>query len=275
MISKLFRRVSLPKAEHGIPKDQRIFAIGDVHGRSDLLNCLLDKISRQCQERPLAENHIIFLGDLIDRGPDSCGVIETILNMDPDLAKVHLIKGNHEEIFLSMLDGDTRSARVFCNIGGRETLASYGIDKSLFDEGGLDVLCKRAAASVPAQHQKLLESGLDMLVIGDYLFTHAGTRPGVSISEQKPQDLRWIRSEFLDYEGTFEKIVVHGHSIAVEIQELPHRIGIDTGAYRSGILTALGLEGTNRWFVQASDADCREALHAAPSGQCLAIASGS
>lgn len=274
MISKLFRRNSLPKVRHGIPKDKRVFAIGDVHGRSDLLSCLLDKIYYQCRERPLTDTHIIFLGDLIDRGPDSRGVLESILNMNPDLAKVHLIKGNHEEIFLTMLDGDTRSARVFCNIGGRETLASYGIDKNLFDEGGLDVLCQRAAASVPAEHKRLLDTGLDMLTIGDYLFTHAGTRPGVPISEQKPQDLRWIRSEFLDYEGTFEKVVVHGHSIAVEVEERPHRIGIDTGAYRSGILTALGLEGTNRWFIQASDADCQKSLHEAPFGRYRATAAG-
>lgn len=274
MISKLFRRTLLPSIRSEIPNGKLVFAIGDVHGRADLLNALLEKVYNYCLARPQMETHIIFLGDLIDRGPDSRGVIESILRIDSNLAKVCLIKGNHEEVFLSMLDGDIRSARVFCNIGGRETLLSYGIDKSLFDEGGLDLLCERAAAYVPAEHQKLLESGLDMIVIGDYLFTHAGTRPGVSISDQKPQDLRWIRSEFLDYEGTFEKIVVHGHSIALEVQERPHRIGIDTGAYRSGILTALGLEGTNRWFVQASDADCLETQPASSSNQYRAVEVG-
>lgn len=234
-----------------MPPGVRAYAIGDVHGRADLLELMLSKIGSDDAARGPAETHIVFLGDLVDRGANSRGVVEQVMQLASENPRVHLLMGNHEEVFLKVLAGDVRAIRLFANIGGRETLASYGITPAEFENGSFEELAALVARRVPETHHKFLASGASTLVLGDYLFVHAGIRPDIALDEQSEQDLRWIRNDFLDFEGELDKVVVHGHSIADEVQQRPHRIGVDTGAYRTGTLTALALEGEERWFIQA------------------------
>ena len=250
MLEKLLSRLVPTARKPSVPEGLRVYAIGDVHGRADLLADLLRRIADDHASRPPATRHTVFLGDLVDRGPDSRRVIELAMELAARDANVHVLKGNHEEVFLQTLDGDAQSMRLCARIGGRDTLASYGICAEEFDSGSFAELAELAARRVPSDHRAFLEQAQDTLVLGSYLFVHAGIRPDVALANQSLRDLRWIRGEFLDFEGEFEKIVVHGHSISAKVEECPHRIGIDTGAYRTGTLTALALEGDRRWFLE-------------------------
>lgn len=247
MLSKLFlsRKRATPPIP-AVPPDVRVYAIGDIHGRLDLLDDLLARIDEDERAREPAKRTTIFLGDLVDRGPDSAGVIDRAIALRAAGGDVRCIMGNHEEIFLRTMDGDDRATRLFCRIGGRETLISYGLDP--FDYERLDFADITACATrlVPAHHRAFLEQFEDMIVIGDYAFVHAGVKPGVAFDEQRTAELRWIRDPFLDHRGTLEKMVVHGHTVSSEVEFRPHRIGIDTGAYLSEKLTALMLHGEER-----------------------------
>jgi serine/threonine protein phosphatase 1 len=250
MLGKLFKKLVPTPARPSVPEGMRIYAIGDVHGRADLLAQLLQKIDADDVARSSASTQVVFLGDLIDRGPGSREVVDMVADLAATRKGVHWLKGNHEEVFLKTLEGDAQMMRLFARIGGRETLASYGISDEEFDSGSFAELAELAAVRVPREHRQFLAHGKDSLVLGDYMFVHAGVRPEVALADQTSKDLRWIRGEFLDFEGELEKIVVHGHSIAMEVQQHPHRIGIDTGAFQTGLLTALALEGEERWFLQ-------------------------
>lgn len=253
MLGKLLSRFVPASTQPSVPEGLRVYAIGDVHGRADLLEQLLRQIDADDAKRGPAQRHVVFLGDLIDRGPASRQVVEMAMMVAEEWDNVHLLKGNHEEVFLQTLDGDAQTMRLFARIGGRETLTSYGVTDAEFESGSYSELAELAAERVPHEHKRFLARGKDSLVLGDYLFVHAGVRPEVALAEQTSKDMRWIRGEFLDFEGELEKVVVHGHSIAMEVQQHPHRIGIDTGAFRTGVLTALALEGEERWFLQAQE----------------------
>jgi serine/threonine protein phosphatase 1 len=227
-----------------------VYAIGDIHGRLDLLEGLLGQISRDEAERGAPAGELIFLGDLVDRGPNSAQVIDRLMVLKAERPNVRLLLGNHEEVFLGALAGDPKALRLFSRIGGEETILSYGVSPQAYAQADYDELHRLLVEAVPAAHRDFLESCEDMVVAGDYVFVHAGIRPGVPLADQRPADLRWIRDEFLRARGPFEKLVVHGHTISEEIVELPHRIGIDTGAYRSGLLTAMGFEAKKRWILQ-------------------------
>lgn len=238
-----------PRADR-VPDGLRVYAIGDIHGRLDLLDDLLERIATDERGRcDGLETHYIFLGDLIDRGPDSRGVIERLLDLSKTVAHVRFLMGNHEQVFLRALEGDKRSLRFLDRIGGRETLNSYGITDEDYKTLGFEELAALAAERVPAEHVAFLAGFENMIMMGDYLFVHAGIRPGVSLEEQEHSDLYWIRDEFLSHKDSFGPIVVHGHSITSEIDLRANRIGIDTGAFASGKLTAIGLEGGERWFI--------------------------
>lgn len=235
------------------PPGWRAYAIGDVHGRLDLLDRLLDAIAAERNSRPAGKIAIVMLGDLIDRGPDSRGVVERLRNLDPSLGKLYCLMGNHEEVLLRILSGERGLVQDWLMFGGAECLASYGVDArqvGRLPEREALALVKRA---IPANHAQFMSSFADTLRFGDYLFVHAGIRPGVPLEAQKQIDLRWIRGDFLDHHGAFEKIVIHGHTISMEIEERPNRIGIDTGAYRTGRLTALALEDDRRWSLSTAD----------------------
>jgi diadenosine tetraphosphatase ApaH/serine/threonine PP2A family protein phosphatase len=235
-----------------LPQGQLLYAIGDIHGRSDLLAMLLARIEADAARREgKTRRTLIFIGDYIDRGPDSSGVIEILLNGLPSGFDVHFLKGNHEAIMLDFLADPSRLGQWLAN-GAEATLKSYGVD--------VDTLVQKRArpeawredflAAMPERHRSFFESLELMVPIGDYLFVHAGVRPGVPLAAQDPHDLIWIRGEFLRADDDFGKVVVHGHTPTSVPDVRANRIGIDTGAVFTGRLTALRLEDGARGLVQ-------------------------
>jgi serine/threonine protein phosphatase 1 len=253
MLGRLFKKAaaSRPLDTARVPDGVRIYAIGDIHGRSDLLHNLLRQIEADDQARGPADTQIVFLGDLMDRGPDSAGVIETAMALKTAGRKVRFLMGNHEEVFVKACRKcDPKVTRFFLRIGGEATVLSYPITRAEYITLDMEQLSERLANLVPQEHLEFIESFEDQIVIGDYAFVHAGIKPGVPLSEQKPSDLRWIREEFVEQRGDLEKVVVYGHTIYDDVEERGSRIGIDTGAYASDRLTALALEGGERWYLQ-------------------------
>jgi serine/threonine protein phosphatase 1 len=253
MLGRLFKKTPVlrPIDTACIPDGQRIYAIGDIHGRNDLLLQLLDQIDADDERRGPAHTQIILLGDLVDRGPDSCGVIETAIELKSKRSNSRFLMGNHEEVFIATCrKRDPKTLRFFLRIGGEATFLSYPIRRSEYLELDIEQLAERLDSLIPESHLEFLESFEDQIVIGDYAFVHAGIRPGVPLSDQKPSDLRWIRDEFVAQKGDLEKVIIYGHTIYPDIDERGSRIGIDTGAYDSGRLTAIGLEGGDRWYLQ-------------------------
>ena len=241
-----------------IPSGRRVYAIGDIHGRLDLLDTLLAMIERDEAKRGPADTQLVFLGDLIDRGPDSAGVVDRLIALAAE-RPARFILGNHEEVFLRVLGGDLETLRMFVRIGGRETILSYGVEASAYERASYPELVALIQAAVPAAHVAFLDSFENSVEIGDYAFVHAGMRPGVPMAGQRASDMRWIRNSFLDRDWEFGKMVVHGHSVSDEAVVRPTRIGIDTGAFSSGRLTALGLEREDRWFLTTGEAEAARA----------------
>lgn len=251
MVLKLLKRAlepDLPTAT--VPDGVRVYAIGDIHGRLDLLDDLLFRIDADDRARgERARSQIVFLGDLVDRGPDSAGVVARAMELKESGRAVRFLMGNHEEVFLKAVKGSREALRFLVKIGGRATILSYGVPAADYDALDYDELAAVLARQVPASHVAFLDAFEEQIRIGDYLFVHAGIRPRVPLEAQVGGDLRWIRGEFLDYRGAHGPIVVHGHTITDSVEERANRIGIDTGAFASGKLTALGLEGAARWYL--------------------------
>jgi serine/threonine protein phosphatase 1 len=249
-VRNLFNLVARrPSNRHAVPHGRRVYAVGDIHGRSDLLDALLRRIEADAADRGQADTTIVFLGDLVDRGPDSRGVVERLIDFSRGPIATRFLMGNHEEVFLRALSGDLKALRFLIRIGGRETILSYGVSGQAYRDLDFEALSALIRAQVPAAHVEFL-SGFERAVeIGDYLFVHAGIRPGVALADQSGADLRWIRDDFLQHRDDFGKLVIHGHSISEDVDLRSNRIGIDTGAYASGRLTAIGLEGNDRWLL--------------------------
>ena len=237
-----------PREPAGAP-GYRAYVVGDIHGRLDLLEELLAKIHSEIQRRPIAKVLLVFVGDLIDRGPSSAHVVERLRTYRREGIQPVFLLGNHEEVLLRILRGDAQLITKWRWFGGSECLQSYGVDPGqlahLTDEQALAVV----RGAIPPEQVRFLESFVDSCRFGDYLFVHAGIRPGVELEQQSQSDLRWIREPFLDDETDHGLVVVHGHTISTKVNERPNRIGIDTGAYRTGVLTALVIEGRERWLV--------------------------
>lgn len=246
---------SEPPASWQGARDARAYAVGDVHGRDDLLEDLLGRIEADLRARPIGRAFVVFLGDLIDRGPGSRAVIERLRNYRPAAAKPVFLIGNHEEIMLRVLAGEPEVLRNWLQFGGAECAASYGVDPAalarLDETAGAKLLC----AHVPPEHVAFIESFGDTFRFGDYLFVHAGIRPGVAVEDQAQRDLRWIRRPFLDDVKTHGCMVVHGHTIVEKVDERSNRIAIDTGAVYSGVLTALVVEGQERRYLATGPDD--------------------
>ena len=227
-----------------------MYAIGDIHGRLDLLQKLEAMIERDAAGIDASRRLIVCLGDFIDRGDDSYGVIEHLLQDALDTFERICLMGNHESYLLRFFDDSSVAAAWIAN-GGCETLSSYGVPPPAgFDIDGVSVnLQAELRARVPQSHVAFLRSLVPSHREGDYLFVHAGVRPGVPIDRQDPEDLMWIREEFLSDRREFGAVVVHGHSIRTEPENLANRIGVDTGAYDTGRLTCAVLWGSERRFL--------------------------
>jgi serine/threonine protein phosphatase 1 len=235
-----------------VPAGQRVYAVGDIHGRRDLFEALLAAIDEDDAAAAPAETTVVLLGDLVDRGPDSAGVIE-LARQWQRRRRVRILGGNHEEMFLRGFD-ELEIFRHFLRHGGRETVLSYGIDRARFLQATMEEAQQLMRDAVPREDIVFLAGFEDMVQIGDYVFVHAGIDPRVALDEQKPRDLRWIREPFLSHPDSHGPVVVHGHTISDEPEDCGNRIGIDTGAFMSGRLTALVLEGTVRRYIEAFEA---------------------
>jgi serine/threonine protein phosphatase 1 len=245
----LFRRK--PRSlRFATPPLTRIYAVGDVHGRADLLRPMLQWIRQDSDARDDGVSvHLIFLGDLIDRGPQSAAVIDLLLaEQGNSFAQLHVVRGNHEQVLLDLLDGNVATVADWLDFGGADTLHSYGVDPALYWRDA-DAFLAALRAAVPASHVAFFRDTVDWVRLGDYLFVHAGIRPGVTIEQQTGDDLRWIRGDFLSSKVDHGAMVVHGHTVSARVDWQASRIGIDTGAYDSGRLTVLGLEGRRRWTL--------------------------
>ena len=237
-------RMTTTQDEHGT----RLYVIGDIHGRLDLLSELLEKIHQDITKYPINECHTVTLGDYVDRGPDSRGVLDC-LSRNPFPTRYTALKGNHEELLEMFL----AEPRVFSNwrrLGGLETLHSYGISVDQLMMGkGFEEAARALQAALPREHVQFLASLKTSLVLDRYFLCHAGVRPGVPLERQRVEDLLWIREEFLNSSADFGKIVIHGHTPVDEPEILPNRINIDTGAFATGRLTCLVLQGDQKRFL--------------------------
>jgi serine/threonine protein phosphatase 1 len=245
----MMERNSKPMA---VPPGTRLYAVGDIHGRVDLLRRMQQLILDDIRGNPRDRHVIVYLGDYIDRGADSAEVIDLLLKSPvPDCQSVHLL-GNHEDSLLQFLD-DPEIGPTWLYYGGIATLVAYDIDVGEYpwrNEIEMMRLQAELRRHLPVRHRLFLQ-GLPLSHSeGDYLFVHAGVRPGVPIDRQNREDLLWIRDEFLASPADHGKVIVHGHTITPDPEILPNRIGIDTGAYATGRLTCLVLDGAERSFLQ-------------------------
>jgi serine/threonine protein phosphatase 1 len=235
-----------------VPEDSRLYAVGDIHGRTDLLTRMLARIAEDAAAGAPGRRVLIFLGDYVDRGPDSAGVLDILIDHIPDGFESVFLMGNHEQFMLDFLDKGIMGESWLSN-GGRATFSSYGLDALGFFLGNRTLADLRAdlMEALPDRHRRFLDGLRPCHREGDYFFVHAGVRPGIPLERQDPFDLLWIRGLFLNSRQDFGAVVVHGHSIEPEPDVHANRIGIDTGAYQSGRLTCLVLEGTARRFIVA------------------------
>lgn len=250
-IRNLFASKAEPAPVTRVPAGQRVYAVGDIHGRLDLFRRMIALIEADDAMRGPAQTTIILLGDLVDRGPDSAGVIATAREWARRRV-VRFLAGNHEEMFLDSFERE-ETLRHFLRHGGKETLLSYPVNPEDYNRMTLAELRATMPSFIPADDIAFMRGMEDQVRIGDYLFVHAGIRPGVAPEEQQVYDLRWIRGDFIEDQTPRDFAVVHGHTITDEPSITPTRIGIDTGAFASGRLTAVGLEDTDRWLIYAED----------------------
>ncbi|WDI30068.1 metallophosphoesterase family protein [Hyphococcus flavus] len=241
MFENFFNKKGDPAAA---PEGKRLYAIGDVHGRLDLLDALLDEIEKDASGLDAAK--LIFLGDYVDRGEHSRGVIDRLVELKHSKSETVFLKGNHEASMLDFLDHPDDLPH-WLDWGGLETLESYGVDTSLANE----VLANELRKNMPATHHKFLQTLKLNHIEGDYLFVHAGLRPGTPLEEQTEEDMLWIRTRFHNAPKNErpEYVVVHGHTPEERPIDDGWRINVDTGACYGGPLTAVVLEGTQRWFL--------------------------
>lgn len=235
-------------------KGYRAYVVGDVHGRLDLLEQLLEKIEADRARNAPRKILLVFLGDLIDRGPHSAQVIERLRTYSARGVRNVFLLGNHEEVMLRILDGDAASIGSWLRFGGAQSLASYGADPAQIAGRAVEAALSMIRQAVPSKQVEFLKGFADSCRFGDYLCVHAGIRPGIPIDQQAQADLRWIREPFLTDDSDHGAIVVHGHTIRERVEERANRIGIDTGAYRTGVLTALAIEDDRHWYLDTRDA---------------------
>lgn len=253
-MSGLFGFLKTKRVEASAPDGTRVYAIGDIHGRADLLTELYEMIRADAARYTDLRKVLVYIGDYVDRGMQSKEVVDVVIDQPlPGFEIVHL-KGNHEDLMLDFLE-DTRNADIWLENGGKATLYSYGVhpDGNVAPDERLESARKLLIENVPKRHMDFLNNLLPWHIEGDYLFVHAGIRPRVSLCDQDDREMLWIRDEFLSSNVDHGKMVVHGHSISWKPDIKKNRIGIDTGAFASGVLTCLVLQGTERTFLHTSN----------------------
>lgn len=249
-------RIGASPDGRAVPEGVRVYAVGDVHGRLDLLDRMLKLIAadvevRSVEKGPTLERKVIvYLGDYVDRGPDSRGVIDRLIDSPLDGFEAVHLKGNHEDFMMNFLDAPEHAGHGWLFNGGVETLASYGLTREGPGPRRMVELRDALLELLPENHKKFLDGLTLQHEEGDYLFVHAGIRPGTPLGEQSEQDLLWIREEFLGDRKDHGKMIVHGHTITWTPDIRTNRIGIDTGAFASDVLTCLVLEGKDRKLLQ-------------------------
>lgn len=232
------------------PDKLRIYAIGDVHGRLDLLQEMHRLIQLENEKAPPFDWVIVHLGDYVDRGLQSNGVINLLMNAQKKNHRMLALAGNHDIGLLEFLDtGDTYG--LFARHGGRQTALSYGVNINFGDDDSIAAGRRALRDAIPASHIDFIRSRPRSIAFGDFFFCHAGIRPGVELDRQSPEDLIWIRWEFLDDTRLHPKVIIHGHTPATEVEIRPNRVNLDTGAYSSGRLSAIVIDGTDKFFLEA------------------------
>jgi serine/threonine protein phosphatase 1 len=233
------------------PEPDRLYVIGDIHGRSDLLDRMVVEISRDLEARPVGAALTVTLGDYIDRGADSRGVLDRLVR-NPFPTSLVTLKGNHESLLLAFLK-DPSVAGHWRRLGGLETLHSYGVPVASVMVGkNYEETAADLRAAIPPTHVDFLKSLRTCISVGKYFMCHAGVRPGVPLERQSEEDLLWIREEFLPSRVNFGKIVVHGHTPTESPEVLPNRINIDTGAFMTGRLTCAVLDQGDPRFLSTN-----------------------
>jgi serine/threonine protein phosphatase 1 len=231
------------------PERLRIFAIGDVHGRLDLLQEMHRRIQAENEKSPPFDWAIVHLGDYVDRGPDSKGVLDLLVSAQRKTHRMLALAGNHDIGFLEFLATGAPDG-IFAHNGGRQTALSYGVSIDFGDlrsiAGGRDALLR----AVPSGHVEFLRGLKRSMAFGDFFFCHAGIRPGVDLDYQDPEDLVWIRQQFLADSRLYSKVVIHGHTPVTGIEVRPNRINLDTGAVFSGRLSAIAIDAGEKWFLE-------------------------
>jgi len=234
------------------PHNMRIYAIGDVHGYLQLLERLYEKIRIDLRDKPVEQYSVVFLGDYIDRGPDSARCVQFLVDLMAEDERVICLKGNHEDKLEKFLTDPLVLANSFFTYGGVECAMSYGVEAAYenTDEQTIRV-CDDLLKKIPIEHKQFYSKLITSVTLGDYFFSHAGVRPGVPLSEQSDDDLMWIRYEFLASDALYDKVIVHGHTPANPMEILVNRINVDTCAYDTGILSCLILEGKSYRVIEA------------------------
>ena len=240
------KRVDSPS----VPPGTRVYAVGDVHGEIGALARLVGMVREDAANASIERRVLIFLGDYVDRGLASRQVIDFLIDDPAPGFETVFLKGNHDDALLAFLV-DAPSGRAWLEVGGQATLLSYEVSLPPGPRGAahLESVREAFARALPPEHRAFLE-GLSLIHMeGGYVFVHAGVRPGVALGNQQERDLLWIRDEFILDRSDHGRVVVHGHSVSAHPEILPNRIGIDTGAYATGRLTCLVLEGKSRRFL--------------------------
>jgi serine/threonine protein phosphatase 1 len=249
-IGKFFDKRQRQQAQ--VPAGTRLYVVGDVHGRADLLNRMFELIYNDIGLDRVQHVIEIFIGDYVDRGRESKSVLEMLSSTAPLGDRRVCLKGNHEQMLLDFLS-DPTTGPSWIEFGGGDTLLSYGVRLRLnMAPGEAERARVEFQHALPQSHYRFIRSLPVSFRCGDYFFAHAGVRPGIDLAQQRPDDLLWIRDPFLGSTRNFGAIVIHGHTPAAEPVILPNRVCIDTGAFATGRLTCLVLEGTEQRFLQAS-----------------------
>lgn len=268
MFSRLLKRRAALRAPAApaVPPGRIVWAVGDIHGRFDLLASLVEAIQADAVAHPDVRSTVIFLGDYIDRGPDSRAVLQCLAALRAvEGLEWRFLRGNHEQAMLDFLIDPSQGAK-WCEYGGDATLRSYGLAVPQMKHRleAWSHLSADLEHRLTAEEQGFLKDLELSVTVGDYFFSHAGARPGVRLDDQSSTDLMWIRGSFLGSDIEFEKVVVHGHTPTAEVHADHRRVGIDTKAYESGVLTALRLTGGDREVLQTVAVSAADALTPPP-----------